>query len=159
MTEPKERTLGDLHHCPWSKPASGGTFSGQNEGSHQLNAEAVVCSSQDPFPHPFPSVKSIAFHTCLDTCIFNKTIWLGWKRHLWSIDPGIQNLLYEEKREFVGAMQAREVRVSSHSFWKGIIIRDSKNKFLFTLIDNGRAYLLAVQHNHTVYKWPPNSGN
>ena len=88
MTELKERTLDDFHYCSWSRPASGfRIFSGQNEGSHQPNAEAVACSRQVPFPHPFLSIKRIAFHTCSDTCIFNKTIWgkkndLGWKRQI-----------------------------------------------------------------------------
>ena len=45
----------------------------------------------------------------------------------------------EEKKELEGAIQAGEVIVFSHYFWKGMIIRVSENNFSFTLIDNGRA--------------------
>lgn len=127
MTELKERTLDDFHYCSWSRPASGfRIFSGQNEGSHQPNAEAVACSRQVPFPHPFLSIKRIAFHTCSDTCIFNKTIW-GKKKTIWGgKDRFVEHQSWDTKSIVWKAMQTGKWIVFSHYFWKGMVTRESR---------------------------------
>lgn len=112
-------------------------------------------------PHPAISInKKYSFSTRILTNAFSIKLF-GWGGK----DRFVEHQSWETKsivwgEEFKGAIQAGEVTVFSHHFWKGIIIRESNNKFPFTLIDNQRAEdPFAVQHSHTVYKWPPNSGN